>query len=248
MLGDLVTAAGARGMHVDAWTVFLHVDRTEHGHPASPSRRASATPADPAVPGQPDVRRYARHARREVARRGVGAVIAESLHHHPLEHGYHHERYFVALGRWRGRCSGSASAALLEARAALRDPPELRRRACAEVDGRSRATPRRRRGEPTRAEAASMLDGHLGAPWRRAARSSPAGGRAVAAASAERARASSCSTPRARRRATPTGRPEGERRPRSRGAWASTSRPWRARPLRSARSPMPPTRRASPST
>ena len=25
------------------------------------------------------------------------AVIAESLHHHPLEHGYHHERYFVGL-------------------------------------------------------------------------------------------------------------------------------------------------------
>jgi hypothetical protein len=34
----------------------------------------------------------------DVARYEVQAVLAESLHYHGLEHGYHHERYFVELG------------------------------------------------------------------------------------------------------------------------------------------------------
>ena len=48
-------------------------------------------------PANPEVRRYAVTVAREVARRGVRAVVAESLHHHGLYHGYHHERAFVAL-------------------------------------------------------------------------------------------------------------------------------------------------------
>ena len=35
----------------------------------------------------------------DIASRGVAAsLLAESLHYHPLEHGYHHERYFLPLG------------------------------------------------------------------------------------------------------------------------------------------------------
>ena len=33
-----------------------------------------------------------------LASRGVATVVAESLHFHRLEHGFHHERYFVDLG------------------------------------------------------------------------------------------------------------------------------------------------------
>ena len=98
VLGELVTAAAARGMHVDAWTVFLHVDRA-HDLPAGLGEETCFGDPLPTqlCPANPDVRRYAVTLAREVARRGVRAVIAESLHHHPLEHGYHHERYFVAL-------------------------------------------------------------------------------------------------------------------------------------------------------
>ncbi len=98
VLGDLVTAAGARGMHVDAWTVFLHVDR-EHDLPAGLAEETCFGDPLPTqlCPANPGVRAYALTLAREVARRGVRAVIAESLHHHPLEHDYHHERYFVAL-------------------------------------------------------------------------------------------------------------------------------------------------------
>jgi hypothetical protein len=97
-LGDLVTTAAARGMHVDAWTVFLHVDR-EHDLPAGLAEETCFGDPLPTqlCPANPAVQHYAVTLAREVARRGVRAVIAESLHHHPLEHGYHHERYFVGL-------------------------------------------------------------------------------------------------------------------------------------------------------
>jgi hypothetical protein len=41
---------------------------------------------------------YARVLGGEVARLGIETIVAESLHYHPLEHGYAHERYFVPLG------------------------------------------------------------------------------------------------------------------------------------------------------
>ena len=44
------------------------------------------------------MRIYARALAVEVARVGVETIVAESLHYHPLEHGYAHERYFVPLG------------------------------------------------------------------------------------------------------------------------------------------------------
>ena len=34
----------------------------------------------------------------DIARRGVETIVAESLHYHPLDHGFHHERYFLHLG------------------------------------------------------------------------------------------------------------------------------------------------------
>lgn len=97
-LGELVTLAAARDLFVDAWTVFLHVDR-EHDLPPGlaeqtcfgDERRTELCPANPGA------RAYAVALATEVARRGVRAVIAESLHYHPLGHGYHHERYFVDL-------------------------------------------------------------------------------------------------------------------------------------------------------
>ena len=49
-------------------------------------------------PANPDVVAYVRALSGDIARRGVRTIVAESLHYHPLEHGYHHERYFLHLG------------------------------------------------------------------------------------------------------------------------------------------------------
>jgi hypothetical protein len=49
-------------------------------------------------PANPDVAAYAAALTGDIASRGVRRILAESLHYHPLEHGYHHERYFLPLG------------------------------------------------------------------------------------------------------------------------------------------------------
>ena len=155
-LGDLVAAAAARGMHVDAWTVFLHVDR-ERDLPAGLAEETCFGDPLPTqlCPANPDVRRYAVTLGREAARRGVRAVIAESLHHHTLEHGYHHERYFVALPPLARAVLG-----LCFCRSLLRRPGACERRRPASSSRRS--PPMIRHGpEPDRALLDGLLGGHL---------------------------------------------------------------------------------------
>ena len=103
-------------------------------------------------------------------RHGVDSILAESLHHHPLEHGAHHERYFVELGAAARLLLGLCfcTHCLDGARRRGADPEELRRRACDELErafaGEERAGPAelsRERG-----------GGTAGRPARRAARGS----------------------------------------------------------------------------
>src|SRR5206468_1345422 len=92
----------ARGLAVNAWTVFLHVDRPgEHLDCVTQNAFGDLNPAD-LCPANPDVRAYVRALVSDIARYDIQAIIAESLHYHGLEHGYHHERYFTELGA-RGR-------------------------------------------------------------------------------------------------------------------------------------------------
>lgn len=98
VLADTCRAAEARGLGVHAWTVFLHADRPDE-YPDCAPKNAFGDP-DPAdlCPANPDVRAYARAMVADVARYEVTTILAESLHFHGLEHGYHHERYFIELG------------------------------------------------------------------------------------------------------------------------------------------------------
>lgn len=102
VLAETCEAAAALGLGVRAWTVFLHADRSGE-HPDCVTRNAFGDlyPAD-LCPANPDVRAYVRALVADVARYDVQAILAESLHYHGLEHGYHHERYFIELGA-RGR-------------------------------------------------------------------------------------------------------------------------------------------------
>ena len=99
VLADLVTAAHARSLRVRAWTVFLHNYSLGEAHPECASRNVfgDAHLTD-LCPSNPEVRSFAVALSADIAAKGVDLVVAESLHFHGLEHGFHHERYFIELG------------------------------------------------------------------------------------------------------------------------------------------------------
>jgi hypothetical protein len=134
----LVAETSRRGLQLHGWTVFLHNGALAEGFPDCAPQNAFGDPyLTELCPANPDVRAYARALASDVARLGVATIVAESLHYHPLEHGYSHERYFVPLGP-RGRyllglcfcphCLESADAAGV-------DGKELRRAVRDELDG-----------------------------------------------------------------------------------------------------------------
>jgi hypothetical protein len=99
VVGELVDEAERRELSVHAWTVFLHSDWQVGGDEQHAERTAFGDPRlTELCPANPDVRDYARVLAGDIGRLGVRTIIAESLHYHPLEHGYHHERYFLHLG------------------------------------------------------------------------------------------------------------------------------------------------------
>lgn len=99
VLADVVPAARERGMAVHAWTVYLHCDWAHDGSEGHCERNAFGDPLlTELCPANPGVRAYVEALTTDVARRGVSSILAESLHYHPLEHGYHHERYLVRIG------------------------------------------------------------------------------------------------------------------------------------------------------
>ena len=98
VVGVACREAGKRGMNVYAWTVFLHADRPEeHQDCVTVNAFGDPFPND-LCPSNEHVRAYCRALVADIGRYGVASILAESLHFHPLEHGYEHERYFVELG------------------------------------------------------------------------------------------------------------------------------------------------------
>jgi hypothetical protein len=99
VLADLLPHAERRDLVVNAWTVYLHSDWVDESRPACSEQNCFGDPhLTELCPANPDVRSYVRALTGDIARRGVQTIVAESLHYHPLEHGYHHERYFLPLG------------------------------------------------------------------------------------------------------------------------------------------------------
>ncbi|MFE7838140.1 hypothetical protein ACFU53_19420 [Streptomyces sp. NPDC057474] len=99
-LRELRRRTAERGAALHGWTVFLHNTTLGLAHPDVTQRNCFGDRAAPAdlCPAHPDVRAYAVALARSVARAGVDAVVAESLHYGTFGHGYHHERSFVPLG------------------------------------------------------------------------------------------------------------------------------------------------------
>lgn len=99
ILERVVEAAAGREMRVNAWTVYLHNSTLGMRYPDCAPRNAFGDPyLTDLCPANPDVRAYVRSLTGDIASRGVATIVAESLHYHPLEHGFHHERYFLELG------------------------------------------------------------------------------------------------------------------------------------------------------
>jgi hypothetical protein len=99
VLADLCAEASSRSMRTRAWAVFLHNYTLGAAHPECACRNAFGDPhLTDLCPSNPDVRAYATALTGDIAAKGVATVAAESLHFHSLEHGFHHERYFIELG------------------------------------------------------------------------------------------------------------------------------------------------------
>jgi hypothetical protein len=97
-LAALVEAAGRGGIDVHAWTVFLHHDRIGEHVDFAP-RNAFGDPIKTDLcASNPGARAWARALATDLASRGVRSILAEAVQFFPLEHGVHHERYFLALG------------------------------------------------------------------------------------------------------------------------------------------------------
>ncbi len=90
--------AQGRGLALHAWAVFMHTDRLDAAVQPHVCRNAFGDPyLTDLCPADPGARAYARALAADIAAQGVDSILAESLHYHPLEHGFHHERYFLEL-------------------------------------------------------------------------------------------------------------------------------------------------------
>jgi hypothetical protein len=95
----LRVATAARGMDLHAWTVFTHNTLLGTLHPDATVVNVYGDPQLTYLcPANPRVVEYCYALAGDIARYEVDSVLAESLHFHPLEHGYHHERYLIDIG------------------------------------------------------------------------------------------------------------------------------------------------------
>ena len=166
ILESLCRQASARSLRTRAWTVFLHNYSLGQAHPECACQNAfgDAHLTD-LCPSNPEVRAYVRALSGDIASKGVASVVAESLHFHSLEHGYHHERYFIELGPFGryllglcfcGHCREAASRRGVQAQR-LRE--EVRR----ELERRFAADPSPEPGELARETVGRFAGGELAA-------------------------------------------------------------------------------------
>lgn len=151
-----------RGLKLHAWTVFCHNDRLGFQHPdCAPANAFGDRLLTELCPANPEVRAYAHTLVDELARYGVDAIRAESLHFHGLRHGYHHERYFERLGAVAEALLGLCFCPHCRAAAQRRGVPaeEVRQVVAAEV--RRRLADERAAEEPGALDA--LADGALAA-------------------------------------------------------------------------------------
>jgi hypothetical protein len=164
-LGDLRAAADARGLAVHAWAVFLHNGALATAYPDCARENAYGDRyITDLCPAHPDVRKYVQVLIADIASRGVSSILAESLHYQPFEHGYAHERCFVALSPLSryllGLCFCAHCLRAAERRGV--DGQPVRRIVRAELDRAFDAAVEDDAREPNRQELNELVDGEFG--------------------------------------------------------------------------------------
>jgi len=165
VLADLCSEGARRGLRVRAWVVYLHNYTLGEAHPECACRNAFGDPhLTDLCPSNPRVRGFVIALTADIASKGVAEVVAESLHFHGLEHGFHHERYFIelgALGRYLlGLCFCDHCMAAAEKHGVRARP--LREAARRELERRFGAPPGKEEPELLRTQVAAFADGELG--------------------------------------------------------------------------------------
>lgn len=154
--------ARRRGLKLHAWTVFCHNDRLGFQHPdCAPANALGDRHLTELCPANPEVREYAGTLVDELARYGVDAIRAESLHFHGLRHGYHHERYFEELGPFAEALLGICFCPHCLAAAAAQGVPAERVRRVVAAEIRRRLTDEQAAAEPGALD--ELADGALAA-------------------------------------------------------------------------------------
>ena len=163
VLGDLCREGAARRLRVRAWTVYLHNYTIGEAHPELACRNVFGDRhLTDLCPSNPRVRAYATALTGDIASKGVASVVAESLHFHGLEHGFHHERYFIELGSLGRYLLGMCFCdhCLAEARGV--DTKRLVREARHEVERRFASPAESEPAELDRAAVEAFAGGELG--------------------------------------------------------------------------------------
>jgi hypothetical protein len=166
VLADLCREARARSLRTRAWTVYLHNYTLGEDHPDCACRNAFGdVHLTDLCPSNPDVRAYVKALTADIASKGVATVVAESLHFHGLEHGFHHERYFIdigALGRYLlGLCFCEHCMAAARDRGVNVD--ELRTESRRELERRFQSQPHAETPELVRETVGAFAGGELAA-------------------------------------------------------------------------------------
>jgi hypothetical protein len=166
VLADLCRAASARSLRARAWTVFLHNYTLGAGHSECACRNVfgDAHLTD-LCPSNPDVRAYVTALSGDIAAKGVSTVVAESLHFHALEHGFHHERYFIELGAFGRHLLGLCFCehCMEAARGRGVQVEELREEVRGELERRFAADPEPEAREIVKEKAGEFAGGELAA-------------------------------------------------------------------------------------
>lgn len=98
LLENVLAEAAKQNFEVNAWAVYMHNSAIGMTYPSATVTNvfgnkflSELCPINKAVQG------YALGMTKDLASRGVSAIMAESLHFHGARHGEHHERFFMEL-------------------------------------------------------------------------------------------------------------------------------------------------------
>jgi hypothetical protein len=98
LLENVLAEAAKQDFEINAWAVYMHNSAIGRTHPSATVTNvfgnkflSELCPINKAVQG------YALGMTKDLASRGINAIMAESLHFHGARHGEHHERFFMEL-------------------------------------------------------------------------------------------------------------------------------------------------------